>query len=153
MRGKPRSIYKWPIDDESKKVVTRELKKWISLLTDYADGRTGNVKRFNLLTKDFFFFTDCKDIVAKDPEFLAQETNYDIIRRKQYVFMQLVLKQLLRGPYKKILKCSHCGQPEEIKKTINGHYRFCPHCQKISMVGYMPTAKESLNYIIKEESK
>lgn len=156
MGYKPRTIDKWPISDDAKKVAKRELKKWVDLLVEQADGREGNVFRFDIIKEDFFYFTNCNDILKDDPEYKAHETNDKIVRRKIRVFMQLVLKQIMGEKLGKVLKCTHCGKQEEMRKMTNGHFRYCPHCKKVSFVGYVPTLQDSVDSIleqVKEESK
>jgi len=155
--SKPLSVDNWRLDPNRcdvkyvRRRIKSELKKWIDLMIEQADGQEGNVFRFDIIKNDQFFFTNCNDILSKDPECKAHETNPLITRRKIRVFMQLVLKQISGGPIHKMLKCTHCGfEGEEMRGTVNGHYRFCPKCKKIAMVGYQDTIRESAAAIFRE---
>jgi len=140
MRVKPKTIDEWKLCPKAKKTVKRELSKWLTMLTKQADGRTGNVIRCDFTKDDFFYFTNCKDILSNDPEYKAHETNNKIIRRKQKVMLQLLLRQIMGENLRKVLKCTHCGyEGEEMLKTTNGHFRYCPKCKKVTLVSYVPT--------------
>jgi len=149
MRGKPRTLDEWKLSPEAKKTVKRELAKWVKLLIEQADGREGNVIRANFLKDEFFYFTNCNDILKDDPEYKAHETDNRIIKRKQKVMLQLLLKQIMGEKLGRVLKCSHCGyEGEEMRKTVNGHYRYCPKCKKISLTSYVPTMIDATAYTI-----
>jgi hypothetical protein len=120
------------------------LTDWLTMFVEQADGKEGNVYRADFANEDFFYFTDCNDILAKDPEGKAQETNPNIIRRKQRVHLQLLLKTLLGEKIGKKIKCTHCGYEDRyIGKMYNGHYVYCPKCHYLSLNGYLETIGKS----------
>ena len=127
------------------------LKEWLLMFIQQADGRQGNVYRADFEKEDFFYFTDCKDIISKDPEFLAQETNSDVMRRKQRIHLQLLLKNLLGEFVPKKIKCTHCGYEDRyIGKMYNGHYVYCPKCHYLVTNGYLETMGESVVEVLQK---
>jgi len=135
---------------EQKKIETW-LNQWLDLFIKQADGQEGNVHRADFENDDFFYFTDCNDILIKDPEGKSVETNPKIRARKRKVRLQLLIKTLLGYNFDRPLKCTHCGYEKcSIDATVNGHYTYCPHCKKISLVGYLPTIIESASAVFKE---
>lgn len=125
------------------------LQEWLNLFVIQADGRQGNVYRADFEQEDFFYFTSCDDIISKDPEFLAQETNSDVMRRKQRVHLQLLMKNLLGEFVPKKIKCSHCGYEDRyIGKMYNGHYVYCPKCHYLSANGYLETMGVSITELM-----
>ena len=109
------------------------LQEWLELFIKQADGKQGWVYRANFANNDFFYFTDCKDILEKDPEAKGQENNLDIRRRKRKVLLQLFVKTLLGKKLGTTITCNHCGfSPCWIEglKDGNGHWVYCPKCKK-----------------------
>jgi len=142
----PKPLSKWGLSSIAQQKVKKELWAWLDLFIKQADGQQGNVFRADFVNDKFFYFTNCNDILAKDPECKAIETNPKIGKRKQKVLLQLFVRALLGENLTKVLKCSHCGfEGEIINSTVNGHYRYCPKCKKIGLVGYVPTMSDSLN--------
>lgn len=130
------------------------LDEWLDLLIDQADGREGNVYRADFPGDDFFFFTECNDILLKDPESKSKETNPAIMRRKSKVMQQLLIKTLMGEKLGKKLKCSHCGYDNRIIQTMyNGHYTYCPNCGYLVLNGYLETIEESMHGIIKKQEE
>lgn len=134
---KPKSIDEWGLCKKSTKKVKKELKKWLQLFLEQSQGRSGNVYRADFLNQDFFFFTDCKDILSKDPEGTGQEVNLEIRKRKRNVFNQLFVKTLLGEKLGKKIKCSRCGYDEVYINGFNGgHFTYCRKCQKTDICTY-----------------
>jgi len=128
------------LNPKTKKKIEQWLEEWLTLFIEQADGRTGNVFKADFEKGDFFYFTECNDLVYKDPEAKSVETQPDIRKRKRNVMMQLLLRTLKGEKLGKKIKCTHCGHEEcIIDSTYNGHYVYCPHCQKIKLTGYLPT--------------
>lgn len=151
MTTEPLPIDEWPISKRTKEKVKAELNKWLQMLIDYADGREGNVYRYDIIKKDTFFFTDCRDIVKRNLEGIGDEVNLDIRRRKRYVVMQLLLKQIMSGPIKRIIKCTHCGSENVyIDSMINGggHFKFCPECGKTDFSTYPAYYESAIESVI-----
>lgn len=129
------------------------LGEWLELLIEQADGREGNVFRADFEKDDFFFFTNCKDILIKDPEGKSVETNPKIMRRKSKVMSQLLIKTLMGKKVGKKVPCSHCGYEDRIIQSMyNGHYTYCPHCGYLVLNGYLETIEESLKGIVAKET-
>lgn len=130
------------------------LGEWLDLLVWQADGREGNVFRADFAGDDFFFFTDCKDILNADPESVSSETNPKIMRRKSKVMQQLLIKTLMGKKVGRKVPCSHCGYEDRIIMPMyNGHYTYCPHCGYLVLNGYLDTIEESLKGIVKRSAK
>lgn len=154
MRNKPRSIEKWGLTPKDEKKVKKELNKWLQLLITQAKGREGNVHRADFIREDFFYFTDCTDILKDDPECKSVETNPRIRARKQKVMCQLLIKNILGINLTRELKCTHCGSTNmRIDSTVNGHFTRCKNCEKISLVGYTPTLGASVEDILSRIDK
>ena len=80
---------------KAKAKVEAWLHEWLEMLIKNADGREGNVYRADFEGKNFFYFTDCRDLVSKEVESTGQEANRKIVVRKRYVMNQLLLKAML----------------------------------------------------------
>jgi len=118
---------------KSRKKVEDWLQEWLDLFIKQANGKQGWVYRANFEKNDFFYFTDCKDILEKDPEARAQENNLAIRSRKRKVLMQLFIKTLMGKKLGTIIKCNHCSfEPCWIEGLPNGtgHWVYCPKCKK-----------------------
>lgn len=151
-------ITEWGLTVEAEAIVRKELKRWLKLFIKQANGQQGNVFRADFKNIDFFYFTNCNDILSKEPESLSVEGNLDIRRRKRTIMMQLFVKTLLGEKLGKILKCSHCGYVgERIEgcQSMGGHFKFCPKCKKTTIVTYPKfyniVLDEVKEYIKKEE--
>lgn len=130
------------------------LAEWLDLFIEQADRREGNVYRADFEGDDFFFFTECNDILLKDPESESKETNPAIARRKSKVMQQLLIKTLMGEKLGKKLKCSHCGYEDRIIQSMyNGHYTYCPNCGYLVLNGYLDTIQESMKGIIAKRRK
>jgi len=132
------------------------LGEWRDLMIKQADGREGTVIRADFEHEDFFFFTECNDILKKDPEGKSIETNPRITRRKQRVTMQLLIKTLMGEKIGRKSPCSHCGFEDRLVMHMhNGHFVYCPHCGYLVLNGYIETIEESLKGVmtmLKEEA-
>jgi len=119
---------------KSRKQVEEWLQEWLELFIKQANGKQGWPYRADFEHDDFFFFTDCKDILEKDPEAKGQENNLAIRSRKRKVFLQLFVKTLLgKKNICDTITCGHCGfSPCWIEglKDGNGHWCYCPKCKK-----------------------
>lgn len=144
---KPRSVCDWNLDSKSKAIVNRELRKWVNFMAQQGDSRYDNVDNFDVLTKDIFFFTDCRDILGKTVESKAVESYLDIRCRKRAKYAALLLNQILNGPiHKKQKPCTHCGGDNRIIKgfsDLSGHFYYCPDCGKTDICTY-PSAYKKL---------
>lgn len=135
-----KSLKDLKLTKKTEKKVEAWLKEWLNLFIDKADGRTGNVFKADWEKDEFFYFTECNDILKDDPESKSVESNEDIKRRKTMVKQQLLIRQLLGEKLGKKVKCSHCGYEDtEMYSCVNGHYNWCPHCKKIKLTGYLDT--------------
>ena len=144
-REKPKPLDKWKLSPKARAVVEKELLSWLHHFENEADGMVGNVYRCDFINWDFFYFTDCKDILDKKPESNAVEGNKLIMFRKDQVFMQLFVKTLLGKLDILKPKCSHCGGTNTIESIYNGHMWFCPNCGKTDVSVYPNTAYKSFS--------
>lgn len=119
---------------KSRKKVEDWLQEWLDLFIEQADNKEAWVYRANFETNDFFYFTNCKDILEKDPEAKAQENNLVIRNRKRKILLQLFMKTLLGRNLGLItITCNHCGYRGcwiNSLKDGNGHWVYCPKCKK-----------------------
>lgn len=119
------------------------LREWLDMLIKNADGKEGNVYRADFETKNFFYFTDCRDLISKEIESKAQETSKAVIIRKRYIMNQLLVKSLL-GEVKLLkLECSHCGCKKVwIESFEGGFMKYCPKC-KVTQITVFPNAYDT----------
>jgi len=128
-----KTLEELPLSKKTKIIVEIWLKDWLKMLIKNADGREGTVYRADFEKNDFFYFTNCNDILLNDPEARGQEHNRKIQIRKRTIMAQLLIKNLLGGEYVewKKNKCSHCGYHNRYIDSLpdgNGHFLFCPNC-------------------------
>lgn len=139
---------------KSRKKVEEWLQEWLDLFIEQANHKHGWVYRANFEKDNFFFFTDCKDILEKDPEARGQENNLAIRSRKRKIMMQLFLKTLLGQNLGLItITCNHCGYRGcyiEGLKDGTGHWVFCPKCKKTD-VHVFPAGYDTCMDTIKKE--
>ena len=139
---------------KSHKKVEEWLTEWLNMFIRQANGRTGWPYRADFEKDDFFFFTDCKDILSKDPESMGQESNELIRSRKRKVFLILLMKTLLgRKNICDEIKCGHCGyKPCWIDSLRNGtgHWVYCPKCKKTD-IHVFPAGYDSCMQIIRTQ--
>ena len=129
------------------------LQEWLDLFIKQANGKQGWIYRADFEHNDFFYFTDCKDILEKDPEAKGQENNLDIRRRKRKVLLQLFVKTLLGKKLGTTITCNHCGfSPCWIEglKDGNGHWVYCPKCKKTD-IHVFPEGYDNCMRIIRAE--
>jgi hypothetical protein len=142
---------------KSRKKVEDWLQGWLDLFVKQANGTQGWVYRADFEKNDFFFFTDCKDILEKDPESKGQESNLDIRSRKRKIMLQLLMKTLLgQKATNCIAKCSHCGFDPcllEALKDGNGHWSYCPKCKKLEVQVFPEGFNNCMNTIRMEIAK
>jgi hypothetical protein len=132
------------LKQKDKTIVKKWLQEWIDVFKERADGQEGTVRKQNFKENIIFFFTDCQDLfdkVEKGELTLAEENQLEQ-KRKQNVYFQLFLKELITGEpvvYKQ--KCSHCGCEDVdifgIPPGI-GFCTFCPGCNRTSIDTYVP---------------
>jgi len=150
---KLKKVKDWILLCEDKEHIEAELRKWLQHFIEVAEGKEGNVIECDFDKFNVKYYTDCKDILDKDPECKSAETNPRIRRRKQAVFLQLFIKTLLDEVKIKKMKysCSHCGCEDVTFNGIhNGHYLRCPKCKKIDLIFYEPEMEESINDCMKK---
>lgn len=130
---------------------------WLEMLKKQANGREGCVHRADFENNDFFYFTDCTDILSKDPEAKGVEDNRNIQLRKRTVMAQLLIKTLLGINNPKKIKCSHCGFEDRYIDALpngGGHFLYCPKCHYTNICtypGYYATCIEDVLKIIKKK--
>lgn len=127
------------LSKKAKAVVRTWLDEWLDMFIAQANGRQGTVHRADFANDDFFYFTDCTDVLSKDPEAKGQEESRSIIKRKQKVMLQLLIKTLLGTVECKKIKCSHCGYPDRYIGPLSngtGHFLYCPKCQYTNICTY-----------------
>lgn len=116
---------------KAKAKVEAWLEEWLAMLKTNADYKEGNVYRADFEKMDFFYFTDCRDILSNKIESKAQETNIKILIRKRYVMNQLLVKAMLGTLKLNKIKCSHCGYEDVwIDHIEGGFFKWCPKCSK-----------------------
>jgi len=127
------------LSKKAKAIVKDWLQEWLDMMIRQANGQQGNVYRADFKKLDFFYFTDCTDILSKDPEAKGVEDNRSIVIRKRIVMSQLLLKNLM-GTFKRLkIKCTHCGFDDVYiasLKTASGHFKWCPKCFKTDISTY-----------------
>jgi transcription elongation factor Elf1 len=124
-----RNLNDLKISKKAKVRVACWLNEWLLHFIKQADGRTGNVYRADFVNKDIFYYTDCKDILEKDPEGKSDETNSGIRVRKRMVLLQLFVKTLMGEPIGKKITCTHCGYEDRyIGGVKGGGYIYCKKC-------------------------
>ena len=132
----PKQLKDWALSPEAKRVVKKEIRAWIKLFTEHAEGRQGTVRHLDFINNDVFFFTDCKDI--QDSQDLNERIK--ISNRKRNVMHQLILKYLIGD---KIIidepKCYRC-RPDHIVtlKSIGvgkTYMTICPRCNNLILRG------------------
>jgi len=147
---KPQNIDKWGLDDKNKKIVRRELGKWLKHFMDMSQQEAGNVYRCDFVNWDFFYFTKCHDLMGNKPEQKAVENSKQIAFRKDQVFMQLFLKTLLNDIRLLHSFCTHCGAENHVESITNGHMYFCPSCGKTDVSVYPDSAIFSFDEVRKK---
>ena len=126
------------------------LDEWLEHFIEAAQGETANVYRADFDKMDFFYFTNCNDVLSKDPESLGDESNLTIRKRKRTIMLQLFVRTLLGEELGTKLKCSHCGYPEmHIDGTDNGggHFTYCPKCHYTAFNTYPEFYAEFIKYM------
>lgn len=149
----PVPIKDWGLNKKAEEKVRANLGAWLEMLIEYANGKEGNVFRADTIKKELFFFTDCKDILSKNPESKAVETAKEIRIRKRYVMMQLLVKNIIDGPIKRTIKCTHCGYEDvyiDSLSDLGGHYKFCAKCGKTDLCIY-PNIYDSVMSTLKKD--
>lgn len=144
----PKTLKDLNLKYRDRKKVEKWLQKWLMLFLEQADFREGNVYRANFIIPDFFFFTDCKDLMRDDPESTGQERSLKVRTRKRNVFLQLFVRTLLGEKLGKKIKCSHCGYDDVyINSYDGGHFTYCKECGKTDICTY-PNAYNTLDFVM-----
>jgi len=142
---------------KSKKQVEEWLQEWLDLFIQQANGKQGWPYRADFENEDIFYFTDCKDILEKDPEAKGQEHNRAIRTRKRKVLLQLFIKTLMgKENICDDIKCGHCGfKPCWIEALGDGtgHWTYCPKCKKLEVQVFPDGFDNCINTIKKEITK
>lgn len=133
-------VDEWNLDPKSKAKVKRELRKWIQEFIIRSEGAVPEVHKLNFKTDEIFFFTNCQDILSKNPEAKGIEDAQRIRDRKSSIMFYLFLKQMI-GDRIDIVKskCSHCGYTEmDIQSCYDGYgyFHYCPKCKMTIVVTY-----------------
>jgi len=126
------NVDNWNLDNASKKEVKKQLKRWVKHFDNLSEHASLNVYRNNFADDDIFFFTNCNDVLSKDPESKAIESSLIIRNRKNKAYLKLFVEYLLGKNYYKEYKCTHCGWTGENHTygITEGHFSFCPKCGK-----------------------
>lgn len=143
---KLKPITEWGLDGKALGIVQRELLilfKHFGQFADirFTDGVLKNISRSDFGSMDFFYFTDCRDILAKNPEQKGVEMNLEVRNRKRAKLLTILMARLLGRDVDRKIKCSHCGFDEGFEdgfKDGSGHYTFCPKCFKTTFCIYPP---------------
>jgi len=104
-----------------------------------SDGDRETVHRFDIDNLDYFYFTDCRDILSKNPESKGVEDAETIARRKRAIEYKLVFETLLGKKLGRKRPCGHCGNDDRIIDSLRdgtGHYLFCEKCGMTTIVTY-----------------
>lgn len=144
------------LSKKSKAVVKTWLEEWLNTFIAQARGREGTVHRADFLADDFFYFTDCTDILHDNPESQGYEDNVKIRKRKQKVMLQLLIKTLLGTVKCKKIKCSHCGFSDRYIGPLSngtGHFLYCPNCKYTTIATYPDGYKSCIGDIEKYKLK
>jgi len=115
------------------------LNRWMQHFKRMANGNRETVERYDLENLDFFYFTDCRDILSKNPESKGVEDQEAIKRRKKAIEYKLLFEYLLGNKLGKKRPCSHCGNEDRIIDSLGdgtGHFLFCPKCGMTTVVTY-----------------
>lgn len=135
----------------------RKVKDWLKNLAAHfenkADNRKATVERYNLLDLDFFYFTDCRDVLNKNPESKGQEDSALIRKRKRAVEYSLIFRRLMGEQMGRNRACSHCGNAYRWINSLGdgtGHYVYCPKCAMTTVVTY-PCGYDTCIERIKED--
>ena len=147
-----RYLDEWGLDKKSRKIVKRELSKWIAEFIVRSSGDVAEVRRLDFKNNDVFYFTNCQDILNKKVESRGKEKNVSIKDRKDNVMITLFLKQLIGAPVEIVKsKCTHCGFDDMELHSCGdgfGYFHFCPRCEMIIMVSYPMGMRSSGNFVI-----
>jgi len=132
------------------------LNQWMQHFTKMADGNRETVERYNLENLDFFYFTDCRDILSKNPESKGVEDAEAIRKRKKAIEYRLLFRALLGEELGKKRPCSHCGNDDRWINSLGdgtGHYLFCPKCGMTTVVTYPIGYKTCMQRVLDDLKK
>ena len=104
-----------------------------------SDGDRETVHRFDIENLDFFYFTDCRDILSKNPESKGVEDADAIRKRKKAIEYKMIFETLLGKKLGRKSPCSHCGYEDRWIDSLGdgtGHFLFCPKCFMTTIVTY-----------------
>ena len=131
--------------NKTKQKIFTWLVNWINFIDSQNEiSNTMRPRRIDFKNWKFFYFTNCSDIIEKDPMFKKKITETNMNKRKANIFLQLFLKYLIDDTdINPKLHCNHCGgdncvmeglQDEEHGKM--GHIDMCPECGRTQVVTY-----------------
>lgn len=124
---------------KTEKVVEKWLQEWLKHFTDMADGARETVERYDLENLDFFYYTDCRDILNKNVESKGVENAESIRHRKKAIEYRLLFRKLLGEELGRKRPCSHCGYEDRLIDSLGdgtGHFLYCPKCEMTTIVTY-----------------
>ena len=123
------------LSNKKRKEMNEILSSWVEYFKENANGKEGMVRKFDPREEGgVFYLTDCRDIIAKDPEFRKEETGRNVWGRKKGVFMQLFLKWMMGEEVAKPLVCGHCSSEKKVYHIKAGGYVYiCDNCGTINM--------------------
>lgn len=146
MKPQLKYIDEWGLDRKSKRIVKRELTRWVNEFLSRADNANYQVEMLDFKKYDpenpeetMFFFTKCQDILKDNSEETGVESSFRIRGRKRNIVHALFLKQLIGEKVKVWSRlCSHCGNTNmTIKSLCEGtFYRHCPDCKNFVINTY-----------------
>jgi hypothetical protein len=147
---KPKYIDEWKLDKKSKREVKKQLKIWIDKFGE--DNVSYEVRKDDFKNNDIFYFTDCIDILSKNPESKGVEDNQKIKKRKERVLLHLFLRKMICDDLDiPQSRCTHCGfTPLDIYNCEDGYgyFHFCPKCFNIILVTYPSGIVSSGNFVL-----
>jgi formyltetrahydrofolate synthetase len=139
MKPQLKYIDEWGLDRKAKRIVKRELTRWVETFLSRADNAIYQVELCDFKNNVLFFFTKCQDILKDNPEEKGVEDNFTIRKRKRQIMYALFLKQLIGDKIKTWSRlCSHCGNTNMTIKSIceGTFYRHCPDCKNLVINTY-----------------
>lgn len=120
-----------------------KVRMWLMQIMNHfermSDGERETVERYDIDNLDFFYFTDCRDILNKNPESKGVEDAETIKNRKKAVEYKLLFQTLLGKKLGRKRPCSHCGNEDRIIDSFGdgtGHFLFCEKCGMTTIVTY-----------------
>ena len=146
-KKKIKRVKDWGLDKDSEKIVRKELRKWVKEFISRADGRKGTVRKYDTIKDEYFFFTDCRDIVSG-------KSDASMGKRKDNVDKSLLFKDLLGELKINPIECTHCGFIGiDITNINGGFFKYCPECHNIIINTYLSNVEICIPEIIEFKEK